>query len=95
MGRCNDPKGQIIAASNYDQSCATDRDCVAVAEGDFCVPGAATCPSAAINSKDLPRYQADVAKTQAALCSALSTCGNLVARGPCCRGTCKMNADCR
>ena len=33
---CTDATVQIIQASNYDQACTVDKDCVAVSEGNFC-----------------------------------------------------------
>jgi hypothetical protein len=49
-----------IVASNYDQSCAADGDCVAVAEGDVCADSLCWCPSQAINQRALSQYQTDV-----------------------------------
>ncbi len=90
---CSDAEVQTIQASNYDQSCATDSDCVAVGEGNFCLAGAGNCPSAAINKSAYAAYQADVARTQAAVCTAISSC--VASSGPCCRhGTCQMNLAC-
>ena len=90
---CSDPGGQTIEASNYDQSCTSDSDCAIVAEGDFCVPGANTCPMATINKSSLARYKADVAKTQAAVCGALASCPS--GSGPCCHdGMCQIGIGC-
>src|SRR5580698_1713270 len=45
---CADAAAQDIMASNYDQSCQKDSDCVAIEEGNFCDPGANTgCTNAA------------------------------------------------
>jgi hypothetical protein len=91
---CLDPQVQTIQASNYDQSCDADTDCIAVAEGNFCVPGAANCPSAAISKSAQPRYQSDVANTNAAFCSAPSSCDASscgTSMGPSCvKGTCEL-----
>jgi hypothetical protein len=35
-GYCTDANVQLIQASNYDQSCRSDADCVAVTEGNAC-----------------------------------------------------------
>jgi hypothetical protein len=90
---CGNPDAQFIQASDYDQSCATDSDCVPIAAGDFCHPNPG-CSNAAINKSALARYQADIAKTYGAgSCTALSSCG--FSQGPCCRqGTCLMNLAC-
>jgi len=71
---CPDPEVQLIKASNYDQSCVADSDCVAVAVGNFCIPGAGNCANAAINKSAQTRYQSDVANTNAAFCSAPGNC---------------------
>jgi hypothetical protein len=49
-----------IVASNYDQSCAVDSDCVAVAQGDVCADSLCWCPSQAINQRALSQYETDV-----------------------------------
>ena len=91
---CPDGDVQLILASNYDQSCQTDSDCVAVAEGNFCnaqVPFSAT---ATISKSAMAQYQADVARTVAR--TKMSICrGNFSGpflTGPCCRnGMCQMD----
>ena len=94
MVTCTNPDAQIIKASNYDQSCAADSDCVAVAVGNFCNADTERCPSAAINAAALSQYQADFDKTQAAMCLAESSCGGS-SSSPCCRqGACQFGVDC-
>jgi hypothetical protein len=86
---CADGSGHPIRASDYDQTCATDMDCVAVGEGNACsiIP---PCPTAAINKGAFARYQSDVAQ---APCFELSFC--VSSAGPCCRrGSCQMNTAC-
>jgi hypothetical protein len=51
-----------IHASNYDQTCLTNSDCVLVVEGYACGSCSACAPLAAINSSAVSRYEADVAK---------------------------------
>jgi hypothetical protein len=88
---CTDADVQLIQASNYDQTCTTDSDCVAVAEGNFCFPP--NCPSAAINVSATAQYNADVAMTNAAICGGASSCPTF--SGPCCRGgSCSLGAAC-
>jgi hypothetical protein len=58
----------MIQASNYDQSCAVDSDCVMVTSGDYCDAGTPTahecfCGGSAINVDAQPQFSADVAKT--------------------------------
>jgi hypothetical protein len=61
---------QLIVASDYDQSCAADSDCVEVHVGNAC-SCALSCQTtpAAINKAALPRYTADVAKSPHVVCS--------------------------
>ena len=90
---CTDANAQLIQAANYDQSCMTDTDCVAVADGDFCSPGAGNCPNAAISKSAHAQYQADTAKTRAASCYAPGNCGT--EPGPCCvAGRCHFDSQC-
>ena len=51
-----------IHASNYDQACQTDSDCVLVVEGYACASCSVCAPSSAINSSAVSQYEADVAK---------------------------------
>jgi hypothetical protein len=48
-----------IEASHYDQSCATDTDCLAVYQGSLC--SNCFCPNAAISQTALPAYQSNFA----------------------------------
>jgi hypothetical protein len=56
----------MISASNYDQSCAADSDCVGVAAGNYCGSNP-TCNCGgftdAISAGVLTQFNADVAKT--------------------------------
>jgi hypothetical protein len=46
--------GDVILASDYDQSCAADSDCVAVIVGELCD---CLCAMAAINKAELTKYE--------------------------------------
>lgn len=86
---CADGSERPILASNYDQSCTTDTDCMAIGEGNACSL-VGPCPSAAINKGAYSQYQSDIAQTP---CYGLSGCPS--GSGPCCRhGTCGLNAAC-
>ena len=51
-----------IMASDYDQSCASDADCVTVPEGDFCDANRCTdCPNAVVSIRAQAQYEADLA----------------------------------
>ncbi len=54
-----------LAASNYDQSCVANTDCVLVKLGDYCDPNVCYCGGilGAINMTALAQFNADVAKT--------------------------------
>jgi len=86
---CADGSGRPIQASDYDRTCATDMDCVAIGEGNACSI-ISPCATAAINKGALARYQSDIAQTP---CFGLSSC--VFAVGPCCRrGSCQWNTAC-
>jgi hypothetical protein len=91
---CTDANMQLIEASNYDQTCTADSDCVAVGEGNFCYAGSLNCQnSAAINKSAYAQYEADIAKTRGASCFAPDNC--TLQFGPCCQsGTCQMGSQC-
>ncbi len=89
---CSDANVQLIQASNYDQSCKTDNDCVWVLQGNACHPLDCGDPGA-INMVSSARYQADIAKTRAASCSVpQGDCPQFVT---CCQnGSCQLGAQC-
>lgn len=43
-----------MKASDYDQSCQSDGDCIGVVEGPVC--GSCSCSNAAVNSKDYVKF---------------------------------------
>jgi hypothetical protein len=91
---CTDANIQLIQAANYDQSCATASDCIAVGEGNACYPCAIACPTAAISATAKGKYLSDVAKTRAA--QARAFCGCPLAFNPCCRGgSCHADFQCQ
>lgn len=56
------PAPCMLAAADYDQSCLTDADCVAVALGDLCSFGAASrCNNGVISRSALEVYERDLA----------------------------------
>jgi hypothetical protein len=92
-----------IRASNYDQTCKVDMDCVLIAEGDPCTSCGISCSSnATINAGALAMYRSDIANTPAVVSAAdggcLSLCGTVSGRsdfGPfCCGGTCHVGGPC-
>jgi len=50
-----------IQASDYDQSCSVDSDCVLEPEGNFCEASCTNCAGAAISVKAQAQYEADLA----------------------------------
>jgi hypothetical protein len=94
---CTDANVQTIQASNYDQTCKTDADCVAVGEGNACYACVIECTSATINVNAKSRYLTDVAKTSAGRYagSAGCHCPEHVGFGPCCiAGACHYDTQC-
>ncbi len=76
-----------ISASNYDQSCTTDSDCVLAGEGSSCSICMLNCPHAAINVNARAQYMSDIANTTAGISSNLPACQEscgIVVRPPCC-----------
>jgi hypothetical protein len=82
-GDCiDDATVKLIQASDYDQSCTVDTDCLLISVGNACVPCAFSCPSgAAINVSAQSKYRSDIANTPA-VCPA--NCPN--EPDPCCVG---------
>jgi len=61
---CGDSTGggtTNVDVTEYDQTCNATEDCVVVKNGDICCG----CPDAAINRKDLERYQDDLGECEA------------------------------
>jgi hypothetical protein len=52
-------KSCSIAASDYDQSCVHDSDCLGIVEGNLCDGRCTDCVNAAINVRDRAKYQSD------------------------------------
>jgi hypothetical protein len=92
---CGDASAQTITATSYDQTCQKDSDCVAIEEGNFCLPGANNgCTNAAINKGALAQYRADLAKTQGGVCYGVTGCPEEGA--PCCAsGKCTADPQCK
>ncbi len=60
-----------LAAEDYDQTCQTAADCVAVPVGDFCD---CACEGGAIAKSELPKYNADESDARDA-CIGAKMCG--------------------
>src|SRR5512139_735479 len=84
---CGDGTGGTtnVDVTEYDQSCNATEDCVVVKNGDICCG----CPNAAINSKDLERYQDDLGECEAQ-CD-IACVGNYVAL--CDQGKCTIRNE--
>jgi hypothetical protein len=50
----------MISASNYDQSCNVDSDCLEVSAGDYCSAATCRCGGSAINVGAGAQFSADV-----------------------------------
>jgi hypothetical protein len=83
----------VVLASDFDQSCDSDEDCLVVTQGNSCATDCGNiCPSAAINAAAEASYTLaldSLSLTGAAGC----TCYPLF--GPCCRaGACMIGRLC-
>jgi hypothetical protein len=61
-GTCHIRAPRIIDATQFDQSCQTDADCVVVYTGEVC--SVCRCGAGAINKNALPAYEKEVAAEQ-------------------------------
>jgi hypothetical protein len=82
-----------IVASDYDQACTKDSDCIAVAVGaDGCC--GLPCPNAAINSSSNAQYEEDVATRRETCDPALPCIGVPCSKyaAICTKGLCSIGA---
>jgi hypothetical protein len=96
VAACTDANVELIQASNYDQTCSVDTDCVAIAVGNACYPCIVLCGTGgAINRNALSSYQSDISKTIGAGETSGVQCGCPGGGLPCCRGgTCQVDFQC-
>lgn len=94
-----DGRACTFVASNYDQSCVTNTDCVAVRLGDYCDPTRCYCDESlgAIKATALAQFNADVAKTpigsDAVSPQGLCSCLAFSDPGACCvAGKCQFSS---
>jgi hypothetical protein len=97
-GSCTDANAQTIHAASYEQTCAVDKDCVAVSEGDSCNPCDFSCTNAAVNAGALKKYSSDMSNFPAVLAVASGACPSSCGDGPggpcCVRGMCQVGNQC-
>jgi len=96
-GSCTDANAEVVMASSYDQSCASDSDCVGISEGNSCQPCDFSCSNATINAGALAKYTSDTAHFPAVVAFdhgvCPSSCGGPV--GLCCLGgKCHRGSPC-
>jgi hypothetical protein len=86
-----DDSAANVEAANYDQSCQSDDDCLAIGEGNACFPCQLMCNNAAIRRDAEAAYRGDVAKIGPTLDPRIRVdCGCPLAAGPCC-----IDSQCR
>lgn len=68
LQHCDNHGSCTLSASNYDQSCTQDSDCVAVFSGSFCSGNECACENAAINVSAQAQYEADFQSDHAPEC---------------------------
>lgn len=61
-GTCSIRAPKIIDATQYDQSCQSDTDCIVIVTGEVC--SVCKCQAGAINQSALPVYEKDIATEQ-------------------------------
>ena len=84
----------LIAASDYDQSCSADSDCVRVDFGNYC-NWLCRCGGDAINRASLNQFTADIAMTPLGQGRIPGVCSCGYIFGPCCRkGQCTTGGAC-
>ncbi len=79
-----------MSASQYDNSCNVDSDCVGVPEGHPCARNCQSiCPTAALNARVAYQYLADLkALMPAGNGGIVCNCPCIAAQPYCCRGIC-------
>lgn len=75
-----------IRASDYDQTCTSASDCAVIQEGSGCCG----CGNAAINKKDLTRYQADAKRRREACGGKACAVDCQISTPTCVAGTCSV-----
>ena len=90
---CSDGVVMNIAASDYEQSCRADSDCVSVPQGDLCLPCVPYCNTATVNRAAEAQYRADVADIVGQRDGVVCHCPAAIL--PCCMaGKCSADLAC-
>ena len=81
-----------LSASQYDNSCTVDSDCVGVPPGDPCAGNClSVCPTAALNVRSASQYLTDLGAVMSAHNEPSGVCGCPAFGTPsCCRGVCSV-----
>ena len=81
-----------LSASQYDNSCTVDSDCVGVPPGDPCAGNClSVCPTAALNVRVASQYLADLGAVMSAHNESPGVCSCPAFGAPsCCRGVCSV-----
>ncbi len=82
-----------ILASSYDESCAIDSDCVAVAEVPLC-GDPCSCLTGAINARDQARYSRDLSPLAPPPGMTACHCPCEATHPRCCEGRCTNACGC-
>ena len=82
-----------VTANEFDTSCSSDKDCVAVRLGDLCERSGCNCPSGAINTSSQKAYQTEAESILASCTTPQPTRGCLCAFHPltCEGGVCVLH----
>ena len=81
-----------LSASQFDNSCTVDSDCVGVPSGDPCAGNClSVCPTAALNVRVASQYLADLGAVMSAHNESPGVCSCPAIGAPsCCRGVCSV-----
>jgi hypothetical protein len=84
----------FISASDYDQSCSVDTDCIGVTEGDYCSTTTCDCGGSVIAVAALAKFNDDVARTPLGSGAiGWAECGCPYNSPPCCsQGICQLGS---
>ncbi|MGM0555320.1 MAG: hypothetical protein ACQEVA_02980 [Myxococcota bacterium] len=83
------PASVVLKASDFDQSCETDSDCVLVPAGEQCGPCPA-CPTAPISIDGEPEFRQALSQVDCRTTESGAQCEPCKLREPYCdQGTCK------
>jgi len=93
---CTDAGSVEIAPANYDQTCSSASDCVAVPAGDVCFPCIRACTAGVVNTHAVASYRADISTAVGTSDPPDVRCNCPAEFSPCClAGQCHAGPECQ